>query len=188
MRKIYELRAELECELWRNGQKIFWHAQPCQSFTKWFKRIVGNFLSGNGNSNFTQLQIKDTSGNLRTILKVGSSGKPAMYGNVVTNIAIGTSDAAFDYEQYELQSKLMSATGLTKSIDLQDYDTSVRFELTGTFNIRTETDIKETGLYGWATDTNLNDYNFLASRDILSTPIHVVPGDVLFVRYRITIS
>jgi hypothetical protein len=106
----------------------------------------------------------------------------------VKNIAIGTSDTPFDYAQYELQAKLMDATGITRSIDNQDWDTSTRFELTGTFNISSETDIRETGLYGqFASDPNVY-YSFLASRDVLSSPIHVVNGDVLIVRYRITIS
>ena len=108
--------------------------------------------------------------------------------DVAENIGIGTSDAPFDYTQYQLQSLLMYATGLTKSIDCQDWDTGVRFEITGTFNIQTETDIKETGLYGKILYYVDSYATYLASRDVLTTPIHVVPGDVLIVRYRITIT
>jgi len=184
MKKVYELRAELEYELLRNGKTVKTHRQECQSFTKSFKHFIGNFLSGTGYRGFSRLPITCLDGVNRDM-----SYDFILYEYfITTNIAIGTSDTPFDYTQYELQSKLMDATGLTKSIDLQDYNTSVRFELTGTFNVAVEADVKETGLYGQFVATDRNDYKFLVSRDVLTTPIHVLPNDVLIVRYRITIS
>jgi hypothetical protein len=188
MQKIYQLKAEVECELWRNGQKVFSHAQPCQSFTKWFKLFLADFLTGVGTKGFSNVPIKCVDGSVRKISNWYDDYPYIYYTHCVQNIAIGTSDAGFNYTQYELQSKLMDATGLTKSIDVSDWDTSVRYELTGTFQINTEADIKETGLYGMIRAEGRVNAVFLASRDILSTPIHVVPGDVLIVRYRVTIS
>jgi hypothetical protein len=184
MRKVYELRAELECDLLRNGKTIQVLRQNCESFTKWFKRFVGDVFTGAGYRGFSRLDVKDVNGKLST----PGYNQYLYYHYIVKGMAIGTSNTPFDPEQYELQAKLMDATGLTKSIDLQDYDTSVKFELTGTFNINVETDINETGLYGTYRDEGGTDHVFLVSRDVLTTPIHVVPGDVLIVRYRITIS
>jgi len=184
MKRIYELKAEVECELLRNSKTIQIHKQDCQSFTQSFKHFIGDFLTGTKYRGFTPLPIRCVDGADRYM----GASEYIYFFYITKNIAIGTSDVPFDYSDYDLKSKLMDATGLTKSIDLQDYNTSVRFELTGTFNIATETDVKETGLYGTFKAESGGEYTFLVSRDVLTTPIHVVPGDVLIVRYRITIS
>jgi hypothetical protein len=184
MRKIYELRAELECELLRNGKTVFSHAQQCQSFTKWFKRFTGNIFTATGGKYFGKLKLKDVGGT--DFLPSQAVG--VWTYNIIDSIGIGTSDEPFDYNQFQLSSFLMYATGLTRSIDLQDYDTSVRFELTGTFNITENATIRETGLYGLCPDEGVIYRRWLVSRDILTNPVDVAPGDILIVRYRVTIS
>jgi hypothetical protein len=189
MKKLYELKAELECELKRNGKTVKVHKQDCQSFTRHFKRLVADIFTGMERKGFTSLPITFTDGTQQKPYSTANgSGHSWTWMDTVTGIAIGTSDAPFDYTQYELQRKFMDATGLTKSMDVQDYDTSVRFELTATFNINAETDVKEIGLYGSTVIDYYTTKKYLVSRDVLTTPIHVVQGDVLIVRYRITIS
>jgi hypothetical protein len=48
--------------------------------------------------------------------------------------------------------------------------------------------IKETGLYGRTYDVGAVLVRFLVSRDILPEPLDLYPGDVLIVRYRITVT
>jgi hypothetical protein len=188
MRGIYQLKAEVEFELLRGGKRVLHRKQRCRSFTKWFKRIIADAMTLCGRTYFTNLSITDVAGS--TVAPFAYYSVPLYWYHihVVDGIGIGTSDTPFDYTQNELIQKLMDATGLTRSVDTQDYDSSVRFELTGTFNIQQEADIKETGLYGKLARDSSNTNRFLVSRDVLSTPIHVVPTDVLIVRYRITIS
>jgi hypothetical protein len=188
MKKLYELKAELECELLRNGKTVQVLKQDCQSFTKWFKHGLSAVLTTAGRRGWANVPIRDISGVDQTLYWYTEYQDYGTWFDVVENIGIGTSDAPFDYTQHQLQSLLMYATGLTKSIDCQDWDSSVRFEITGTFNIQTEADVKETALYGKAIKGYHDYFTYMVSRDILSSPIHVIPGDVLIVRYRITIS
>jgi hypothetical protein len=188
MRGIYQLKAEIEFELLRGGKRVLHRKHRCRSFTKWFKRIIADAMTYCGRSYFSNLPVTDVEGNTVSPCTYYENNLYWYHLHIVDNIAIGTSDAPFDWTQRELGQKLMDATGMTRSIDTEDYDTSVRFELTGTFNITQEADIKETGLYGRLARSYINTNRFLVSRDVLSTPIHVVPTDVLIVRYRITIS
>jgi len=178
------VKAEISVRLIRGDKEILNQTFPCRSFTLWFKRFLANFLTGTGIRGFSNRPVKDITNTDRTMgYQYGVAGNYATH-----NMAIGDSSAHFEWTQYHLQGFKMWATGLTRSVDVTDEPPSVIFELTGTFQITESFEVKETGLFGQLTDTVGTVRTFLVSRDILASPIPVIPGDVLIVRYRFVIS
>jgi hypothetical protein len=180
----HSIDAKIELEVRRKNGEVIHQNFPCQSFTKWFKRLCTNFFTGMGTRGFTLLKLVDINGVERGV-GYNYSIKETY---IIDNIAIGKSDEPFDYTQYHLKDFYAWATGLVMSKDNQDFDTSTLFELTGTFDIKENVTIKETGLYGRTYDAGGVLVRFLVSRDVLPDPIDLYPGDVLIVRYRVLVS
>jgi hypothetical protein len=146
--------------------------------------LCTDFFTGVGTKGFTLLKLVDING-----AEHGIGDTYAIKETyIIDNIAIGTSDEPFDYTQYNLLGFYAWATGLVKSKDNQDFDTSTLFEITGTFDITQNVTVKETGLYGRTYDVGAVLVRFLVSRDVLPSPIDLYPGDVLIVRYRVTVT
>ena len=179
-----KIKAKVDVWHLRDNQPIKYYYFPCRSFTRWFKRFVGVILSGTGTKGFSKLRVKDIDGAERDV----DGGCAVRDYNIVKNIAIGESNEDFEWNQHHLLGFKMWATGLTKSIDLSEQNETVRYELTGTFNITSAFTVWETGLFGEFRDTGAVLRTFLASRDRLHEGIPVVPDDIIIVRYRVVIG
>jgi hypothetical protein len=173
------------------GKKVVF---PIRSFSRWAHRALMNYVlpslsSSLANSpiGFTHLQIKDTGGTLRTWYEAENGGY-VLFHHFCRALQVGASDAAWDYDQYNLQNPKDFATAYSRRLDTTEEDSTIKAEFQGLIQASDSYDIKETGLIGNVHDSSAGRYPFLVSRDVLPSPIPVQPFDVVVVYYRFTVG
>jgi hypothetical protein len=169
---------------YRKGKLLHHIKSPCHSFTRWFTRIMGCVFCGESGDRFLQLQV---------IAEDGNTYRIDSYPRIeLRKMAIGASNQAFSYDDYRLIDKRVEALkgtdNWTTTIPPTESGTSVYFEHQGKHPINTEFDVWECGLFSYTYMTDQYSHYVLITRDVLPNPIHVLPGDVVFVRYRGTVS
>jgi hypothetical protein len=171
---------------------------PIRSFSRWAHRFLMNqVISETGNDSpfaYTQLQIKDWDGNLRDMpdnldYRLG-------YYHFHNSIAVGDSNQAWSYQDYNLISLKDWAASYNRRLDTTETDSSIKIEFQGIIQASSTYNINEVGLFGnfiygqhydggnWYPDRA----KFLVSRDVLPSPISVAQNDVVVVYYRITVG
>jgi hypothetical protein len=187
--RLHELRGEVEIRRIREGKEDLVFRQPMRSFTRWFRHFVVDFFTGMGTKGFNLLPVPPVTGELYY-----PYWNDYIYKyHIIDHIGIGNRGDPFDPNQTNLVGFIMYETGKTVSVQTGDNNGATLFELTGTFQITFSDTIRETGLYGICYMMQDPQHvigwrNFLVSRDVLSTPVGVKLGDVLIVRYRISVS
>jgi hypothetical protein len=187
--RLHGFQGEIEIRRIRNGREDLVLKQPMRSFTRWFKHFIVDFMTGMGTKGFNLLPVPPTTGELYYPFNNDYIYKY----HIIDHVGIGNRGDAFDPNQTNLAGFLMYETGKTVSIQTGDTDGTTLFELAATFQITFTDTIRETGLYGICYMMQDPQHvigwrNFLVSRDVLSSPVDVSPGDVLIVRYRISVS
>jgi hypothetical protein len=184
MELVTKPRLTYEILHYRKGKLLHHIKSPCHSFTRWFTRIMGCVFCGESGGRFLQLEV---------ITEEGLTKRINDYPTIeLKKIAIGASNQPFSYDDYRLIDKRAEAVwgteNWTTTIPPTESGTSVYFEHQGRHPINQEFDVWECGLFSYTYMTDLYYHYVLISRDVLSNPIHVLPGDVVFVRYRGTVS
>lgn len=193
----------LQLKILKNGEEKVY--EKCHSFSRWANRWLMNSLTSNNiigmvevaKTGWTKLQLKDVNGVLSNWFEgYNQAGyyhqQPQReYFHFIRTIAIGESDDAWSYDQYHLVAFKKWADTYTVKTDVTETDSSLYFELQGLFDITESFSIREVGLYGnclKAFPANDNQVIFLVSRDVLSSPVPVSPGDTISVIYRLTVG
>ncbi len=195
-RKLFPHGWKVEVGVGKNGEepKFF----PSNSFSRWANRFFVNMMvqkekwlsQYDAPVQYTTLNITDYT---NTVGVWSDMDYNAPYGvkhlyRITDAIGIGQSNTAWDYNQYHLQGFKQWADSYIKRTDITESDSSIYFEFQGVFNITSNFNLWETGLYGKFLDENRNHRLFLVSRDVLSSAIPVVSGDVIVVIYRFTVG
>lgn len=198
--KLKPWSIKLEVGVEHNGKRKLW--EECHSFSRWANRwFINSLIEANTTITqhpapirYTPKPIKNISGvekpwwdGINSTLDYWRMPQKAFFF-LTKAIAIGSSNEAWDYDQYELLGKIMEATTYTRRTDITETDGSLYLEFEGIFDIQTSTTINETGLYGQFMSGDNAEEKFLVSRDVLSTGIPVSPGDVIVVIYRLTVG
>jgi hypothetical protein len=169
---------------YRKGKLLHHIKSPCHSFTRGFTRIMGCTFGGDSMARYLQLQVVAEDGGT---YRINTAGRIDPY-----KTAIGASNQAFSYDDYRLLDKKVEAVKgtdkWTTTIPPTEEGTSVYFEHQGKHEINEEFDVWECGLFSYTYMTDQSYHYVLIARDVLSNPIHVLPGDVVYVRYKGTVS
>jgi hypothetical protein len=172
----------------RNGKIIKRIQSPCHSYTRWFIRKLCNatlyeYIMDN------RLKYKTEDYDSVGTLLTDKEAKEIQ----VSKIAVGASNRAFSLDDYKLYDKRMevlrSQTDLWTEISPPtESGNTCYWEVQAKFNITDEWDIWETGLFAFMLMEDGYYRYFLLARDVLPSPFHVVPGDIVFVRYKCTVG
>jgi len=195
-RKLFPHGWKVDVGIAKNGEepKFF----PSHSFSRWANRFFVNMMVQkekymspyDAPVQYTTLNITDYSNTVGTWSDYDPNlpWSQKLTYRITDAIGIGESNAAWDYNQYHLQGFKKWADGYVKRTDITETDSSIYFEFQGIFNITSSFNLWETGLYGKFSDDSRNHRLFLVSRDVLSSAIPVVSGDVIVVIYRFTVG
>jgi hypothetical protein len=164
----------------RDGKVIKKIDSPCHSYTRWFIRRLTT----------ATLYVPDIAYRPQVKTEEGYLLKTSNPTEIeVWKIAIGASNQPFSFDDYRLYDKRMEVyrAGFTITYPTEEGNTCY-WEVQAKFNIDREFDIWETGLFAFELMEDGYDRYYLLARDVLSNPIHVVPGDIVFVRYKCTVG
>jgi hypothetical protein len=182
MMKEYKITPRLGFEIIqiREGKIMKSINSPCHSYTRWFVRRLACATLYIPELNFRP-KIKTEEGYLL------ANARPTEIETWV--IAIGASNQPFSFDDYKLYDKRMeiSRAGFTITYPTDEGNTCY-WEVQGRFNIETEFDIWETGLFAFELMEDGYDRHWLIARDVLPSPFHVVPGDIVYVKYKCTVG
>jgi hypothetical protein len=169
------------------GKKVVF---PIRSFSRWAHRFLMNQVLSNCTHTapftYTHLPIKNINGNLNNWNETAEITPCDFHFHKY--IAVGSSNQAWNYDDYNLISLKDWAASYNRRLDTTETDGSIKAEFQGTVQASDNYDICEVGLYGNAVTTDKNNVTFLVSRDVLPSPISVAQNDVVVVYYRLTVG
>jgi len=169
-------KAELKITVVKDGKVLKEHKQPANSWLKnfyaWFTMVMKLGSSQD---------VTDENGNSFKI--AGALGNTYIWdyeSSTRTRLAIGTSDQAFDVNQYSLGNKYAEANVSYVAYDAENRKITVRtsISVSSTIYVR-ETGIKFYNVKG--TDATL--YPLFIERTVLSEPVEVPSGASVIVEY-----
>jgi hypothetical protein len=188
----------------KDGKLISKEKGKSDPFTTWFITMLRSFFYGDSSMADQTVGLYATDGASHDFYLKTTTGKGhvAIAGNAgagvdTYGIQVGTSNTAFNKNQYALQAKIAHGTGagqlqyLASSVETVTAEDSIeRFRVVRGFTNGSGSTItvKEIGLVIANQKEGLTLYNFLMARDVLTTPQDVPDGSTLTIRYRIYIS
>jgi hypothetical protein len=206
-RKVGDIRLGLAYDVEimdKDGKLISRCKGKSDPFTTWFITMLRNFFYGDSSMADQTVALYETGGTSKDfyLKTVAGKGHVAIAGNAgagvdTYGIQVGTSNTAFNKNQYALQAKIAHGTGggqlqyLASSVEtVTAEDSTERFRVVRGFTNGSGSTItvKEIGLVIANQKEGLTLYNFLMARDVLTSPQDVPDGSTLTVRYRIYIS
>ena len=160
----------------RNGNLVDYEGYPVRSGTDTFPPYVNPTVC---------LRQKVRNAN------VGSSDS--------AGILIGTGDTPWDKDQYCLANQITGDVVTHGNMEIEDgtegsVEPYVRLKRTFTNNSGSDITIKEVGLffnyylYKQAPTDETTNYNYMVIRDVLETPITLLNGDAITIKYEIFIT
>jgi hypothetical protein len=103
-------------------------------------------------------------------------------------MACGSSNTPFSIDDYRLYNKKDEVTTLTQTEPPTATNGGAEMEYEGVVNITSEYDLWEVGMFSLLYTHDLSPRYYLASRDVLPSPIHVYAGDKVHIRYKIMVG
>lgn len=203
----------LERELYRNSLLV--QKGECHSLTRWARRFLINMLvkdvkleAPGATLNtpfvrFTCLPIKSWEGYMREwsdgIVNLSKPPNDALLlplvgrFNFMVMAMIGKSDQPESPDDYNLINPGDPPISALRKQDILEDGVSYSCELQTNFQVTDTYEVKETGLLGsfcfYESDTAPCRYgNFLVSRDLVTPPLPVTPGDIVIVVYRLVVG
>lgn len=176
-------------EIDKNGKTE--RSQPCRSWVRNAVNWIANMICGWGRTEKTAGGI---AWSVRDLVKRdGTSFTPAnqlkrdlavLYyrDSFFGGIGVGDGGAEWSYDDYELSHLLFEMENYTIRISRTNGSTYTVYQ--GIKHIENELTLTETGLYGLIDFENVL---ILVSRDLLTPPLEVLPGDTIAVRYKLEV-
>ena len=208
-----KVKFKVECDLTvkKNGEILLKKTIPVDSLTGNFLRLIralwmgrygetvyGTVKKGDGTNCNVHGSIYHSGayGHRTLTFSIKAGGEDDSFG-----IVVGSGDEPFDKDDYCLSSKISNGTGsgqlvygavTIEDINISDTEASFRVSRAFTNNSGADVVVKEIGIVGYCyhkdDPTVYTNCKFLFLRDVLSTPVTIVDGARLTVRYTFKIA